>query len=169
LPRSRVQIFALREEITQNRIFASCAANWLRLVSRHARGCVSGKECCGCGNKICCGSSVAEHPLGKGEVESSILSHSTITLKPLDFFLKVISAAVRRILPSSEILKRIPLAEWTRFRECLTVQMDAEVEFNIAPSIASRTISSDTRRRTTSDSRRSSQVKATSSRRTMIS
>ena len=28
----------------------------------------------------CCGSSVAEHTLGKGEVESSILSHSTISL-----------------------------------------------------------------------------------------
>ena len=26
----------------------------------------------------CCGSSVVEHTLGKGEVESSILSHSTI-------------------------------------------------------------------------------------------
>lgn len=29
-------------------------------------------------DKRCCGSSVAEHTLGKGEVESSILSHSTI-------------------------------------------------------------------------------------------
>ena len=28
----------------------------------------------------CCGSSVVEHTLGKGEVESSILSHSTISL-----------------------------------------------------------------------------------------
>ena len=30
--------------------------------------------------KRCCGSSVVEHSLGKGEVESSILSHSTIFL-----------------------------------------------------------------------------------------
>ena len=28
----------------------------------------------------CCGSSVAEHSLGKGEVESSILSRSTIKI-----------------------------------------------------------------------------------------
>ncbi len=35
----------------------------------------------------CCGSSVVEHTLGKGEVESSILSHSTINaMQLIDIF-----------------------------------------------------------------------------------
>ena len=51
---------------------SSCAERTLRLITRHASF--------GIAQNLTrrCGSSVVEHTLGKGEVESSILSHSTI-------------------------------------------------------------------------------------------
>ncbi len=50
----------------------ACTGHHLRLISRHEVKAPALPP------RRCCGSSVVEHTLGKGEVESSILSHSTI-------------------------------------------------------------------------------------------
>jgi hypothetical protein len=49
-----------------------------------------------------CSSSVVEHPLGKGEVESSILSCSTIKIKDLAENLKVLYRAKGRCRGASD-------------------------------------------------------------------